>query len=235
MVHELGHGLAACRWGDPTALEEGRITLRPSAHLEPIGAFLVPAVSALLTLVAGVGMVFGWGRPVPVNPDRLREPRRDSVKVALAGPVSSLVLLYLSSLALAGVAALFLAVGPAGRLDLASVPLAWLEKPAVEGAAGGWYVAFTVLRWSLLINSFLVAGNLLPFLPLDGGWLVRLSLPRPWRNRLELLQTLSLPALALLLATGWAAVLLWPVALLWYVSMAPAAWLNGLPLPELLG
>ncbi len=81
-IHEFAHAWAAHKLGDPTAKYEGRLTLNPLAHIDPLGA--------LLFLVAG----FGWGKPVPVNPRHLRHPRRDTALVALAGPASNLLLAF---------------------------------------------------------------------------------------------------------------------------------------------
>lgn len=87
VIHELSHGLAADQLGDPTARYAGRLTLNPLSHLDPIGSFLVP----LLTFFGG-GFIFGWAKPVPYNPLNLKNPRRDSVLVALAGPASNIIL-----------------------------------------------------------------------------------------------------------------------------------------------
>lgn len=87
VIHELSHGLTADQLGDPTARHYGRLTLNPLAHLDPVGSFLVP----LLTFFGG-GFIFGWAKPVPYNPLNLRQPRRDSILVALAGPASNIIL-----------------------------------------------------------------------------------------------------------------------------------------------
>ena len=86
IVHEVAHGLAALACGDPTAKEHGRLTLNPAAHLDGFGSVLLPLVMALLG-----GPVFAFAKPVPYNPARLRNPRRDELVVALAGPASNLV------------------------------------------------------------------------------------------------------------------------------------------------
>jgi Zn-dependent protease len=83
-VHEAAHGYAARRFGDMTAYLQGRITLNPLNHIDPIGTILVPA----LTLMLG-GILFGWAKPVPVDFSRLRNPKRDMLWVAAAGPASA--------------------------------------------------------------------------------------------------------------------------------------------------
>ena len=87
IVHEVAHGWVALRCGDPTAKEAGRLTLDPRAHLDGFGSVLLPLLMAFLG-----GPVFAFAKPVPYNPYRLRHPRRDELIVALAGPVSNIVL-----------------------------------------------------------------------------------------------------------------------------------------------
>ena len=86
-VHEAAHGYAARYFGDMTAHLQGRITLNPIKHIDPIGTILVPA----LTMLAG-GILFGWAKPVPVDFSRLRYPKRDMIWVAAAGPASNLLM-----------------------------------------------------------------------------------------------------------------------------------------------
>lgn len=91
-VHEYAHAWMADRLGDPTARYEGRLTLNPLVHLDPMGT-LLPA----MLILANVGFVFGWGKPTPFNPANFRNPRRDSALVALAGPVSNLLVAFIVS------------------------------------------------------------------------------------------------------------------------------------------
>lgn len=86
-VHEAAHGYAARYFGDMTAYLQGRITLNPIKHIDPIGTILIPA----LTMLAG-GILFGWAKPVPVDFSKLRKPKRDMIWVAAAGPASNLVM-----------------------------------------------------------------------------------------------------------------------------------------------
>ena len=87
--HEVAHGWAANRLGDPTAARLGRLSLNPLRHIDPIGSVLLPV---LLKLV-GSPFLFGWAKPVPVNWENLRNPRRDMALVAAAGPASNLLML----------------------------------------------------------------------------------------------------------------------------------------------
>lgn len=138
--HEISHGFAAERLGDPTARLLGRLTPNPMRHLDPIGTIAL--------LVFG----FGWARPVPVNFNNLRNPKRDMMWVALAGPSSNLLLALLSAFFLRG-------------LELVSD----LMPPGQEMI--GQFVEPLALMagFSLYINVILCVFNLIPLPPLDGG------------------------------------------------------------------
>ncbi len=94
ILHEVAHGFAADRLGDQTARLLGRLTLNPLAHIDPVGSVLLPI---LLTL-SGTGILFGWAKPVPVNPGNFSDPRFDEVKVALAGPLTNLTIAVVAGL-----------------------------------------------------------------------------------------------------------------------------------------
>jgi Zn-dependent protease len=144
-VHEAAHGYAARYFGDMTAQAMGRISLNPIRHIDPVGTILIPAI----TMFAG-GMLFGWAKPVPVDFSRLRNPKKDMLWVAAAGP--------LSNLAMAILWALFINLHGVLPPDLA-VPAAFM------GAVG------------VLINVVLMVLNLLPLPPLDGGRIAVSLLP----------------------------------------------------------
>ena len=149
VFHEVAHGLVARRLGDPTAAQLGRLTLNPIKHVDPFGTVILPLVLAI-----SHAPVFGWAKPVPVNYRRLRNPRRDMVLVALAGPGMNFLL------ALLGTALLAATVSLSG------------------GASGGAsaIIAQNALNF-LLINIFLAVFNLLPVPPFDGGHVVEGLLP----------------------------------------------------------
>src|SRR5215831_20323753 len=84
--HEAAHGFAALRFGDDTALRAGRLSLNPLRHVDPFGTLLLPGFLLLMRSTTGAGFIFGWAKPVPVNFFRLRNPKRDMVWVAAAGP-----------------------------------------------------------------------------------------------------------------------------------------------------
>src|SRR5580765_5861140 len=87
VFHEVAHGMVARRLGDPTAARKGRLTLNPIRHIDPFGTVILP-----LLLAVSHAPIFGWAKPVPINYRRLRNPRRDMVLVALAGPGMNLLL-----------------------------------------------------------------------------------------------------------------------------------------------
>ncbi|OGR05149.1 MAG: hypothetical protein A3K23_04190 [Desulfobacca sp. RBG_16_58_9] len=93
IVHEVAHGYVALRNGDPTARMLGRITMNPIPHIDPIGTILLP----LLLLASGAGIIFGWAKPVPVNPLNYRNYRWGELTVSAAGPLSNLALAVLFS------------------------------------------------------------------------------------------------------------------------------------------
>lgn len=100
IIHEVAHGYAAWKLGDPTAKNAGRLSLNPLVHLDPIGSFVVPALIFFSTNGAGI---FGWAKPVPFNPYNLRNPRSGEAIIAAAGPLSNiLVALFFAGLIRAG-------------------------------------------------------------------------------------------------------------------------------------
>ena len=141
-VHETAHAWTANRLGDPTARLLGRVSLNPVVHADLIGTVVFP----LVALASGVPLI-GWAKPVPVNARRLRNPRRDFMLVAAAGPASNLVMAF--------AAASVLAILPVSPLVLGepnvSVPIA------------------TFLRIAVQLNLLLAVFNMMPIPPLDGG------------------------------------------------------------------
>jgi Zn-dependent protease len=154
ILHEISHGVVALLFGDDTAKRSGRITLNPIPHIDPFGSILLPAI---LT-ISGFG-AFGWAKPVPVNPQKLRNPRREMLFVGLAGPFSNFVLMVLA--AVAARAAYGAYTGDASRI--ADLPL-----------------VIQVLLFFALGNLLLGLFNLLPIPPLDGSSLIERVLPNQW-------------------------------------------------------
>ena len=152
VFHEYSHGFAAYRLGDSTAKNEGRLTLNPLAHLDPIGTVILP-----LFLLLTSGMFIGWAKPVPYNPHNLRDRKYGDLKVAVAGP--------LTNLAIAVVLGLLIRFfgGYVVALDVIS-PI-FLE----------------FLGLIVYINIFLALFNLIPFPPLDGSKIIMNLFPKFWR------------------------------------------------------
>lgn len=166
VLHEYAHGWVAHFFGDPTAKSLGRLTLNPVPHIDLFGSIIVP----LLLLLAPGGFVFGWAKPVPIDPGKLHNPRRDMAFVAVAGPLMNLFLAVISGLALA----LFLAVDP-------SLQANWPPQPGVEPRTdllGRILVPLTAMAlFSIVINTLLFTFNLLSIPPLDGSRVMTSVLP----------------------------------------------------------
>jgi Zn-dependent protease len=197
VVHEVAHAWQARREGDDTADRLGRITLNPIPHLDFIGSVLVP----LALYFSGSGFLFGWAKPVPVNPGKYRDYKGGDIRVSLAGIVSNLGLAVLSTFLVVGVLKLEGAVGPLGGLTDV------LRQMAVFG---------------ILINLVLAFFNLIPIPPLDGSHVLFHLLPRPLAlqyrqaGRYGLLVMMGL----LFLVPGIFQYLLWPVTYLMGVADA---------------
>ena len=168
-VHEAAHGYVARYFGDGTAAALGRLTLNPLKHIDPVGTILLPAVLYFTT-----GMAFGYAKPVPVRFDCLRNPKRDMIWVALAGPVSNLI----QALLWAIVGALLLQTQGAGDFLL--------------GMCGA----------GIAVNLMLFALNLFPLPPLDGGRVLVGLLPRKAAISVSRIEPWGIWIAAALLMTG---------------------------------
>ncbi len=166
VLHEYAHGWVANRLGDATARERGRLTMNPLAHVDPIGTVILP----LLCLLMPGGFFLGWAKPVPVNPARLRNPRRDMALVAAAGPGMNLLLAVASAFVLS----LLLSVDP-------SLADSWPPQPGMaprRDLAGLLLLPLAAMAlYSVFINVLLMTFNLIPIPPLDGGRVLTSLLP----------------------------------------------------------
>ena len=149
VLHEFAHGFVAYRMGDDTAYLSGRLTLNPIKHVDIMGTLIVPSLCFLM----GWPM-FGWAKPVPINPTRLPSPRKDMGKVAFAGPLVNLLLAVLCA-------------------GLLKVVLLFQTHISIQTATA----LFHLLQYGILINVFLAIFNLMPIPPLDGGRIVTALLP----------------------------------------------------------
>ena len=175
-LHEAAHGYVAKLFGDRTAEMLGRITLNPLKHIDPVGTLLVPGVLlALAWINKSPPFVFGWAKPVPVNFGNLRNPKRDMIWVAAAGPGSNFVQALLWALVL-------VAASPGG---------AWPSDGLFEMADIGFKV-----------NLVLMALNLLPLPPLDGGRVLAGLLPGNAASTLSRIEPYGFFIILALLVTG---------------------------------
>lgn len=165
ILHEVSHGALALRFGDTTAKEAGRLTLNPIPHIDPFGTILLPAILALTT-----GGIFGYAKPVPVRPGRMRRPRDHGLLVSLVGPAVNI--------ALAALAAVVLRSLPLDRVE----PSLVVRTVAIFG----------------FVNVILAAFNLIPIPPLDGSAVVERLLPRSWLPRWHQLRNYSMGILLIL-------------------------------------
>jgi len=145
-IHEFSHALVSYKFGDSTAKDMGRVTLNPIAHLDPVGTLL-----PILLILTRSPIVFGWGKPVPLNPGNLKNQRKGVALISLAGPLSNILLAILASL--------FITLG--------------IFKPLNMVGAFMYLLAYHVALYSLVLGFF----NLIPLGPLDGNKVVFGFLP----------------------------------------------------------
>ena len=181
-LHEAAHGYVARYFGDPTAWQQGRITANPFKHIDLVGTLIVPI--AILLLSTG-GVLFGWAKPVPVNFGRLRDPKKDMLWVAAAGPAANLAMAFFW----------------AAVMKLAwLLPLNFFSLPMARMAEVG-----------MAVNIALMVLNLFPLPPLDGGRIAVSLLPQRAAWRFAQLERFGFPILLLLLFSGVLSSVLTPV------------------------
>ena len=193
-LHEAAHGYAARYFGDMTATLAGRVSLNPMRHVDLVGTFLVPIGILLASrLLGGPAMLFGWAKPVPVDFGRMRKPKQDMLWVALAGPVTNI----LQALGWTLVIRILLALG--------------LEE-------GFW---MEMAKVGIDVNIVLMALNLLPVLPLDGGRVVFSLLPHRLAWQYGKTERYGMLIIIALLALGALPVIIEPfrVAGYWVVQL----------------
>ena len=189
ILHEVAHGAVAYLLGDPTAARHGRLTLNPIPHIDPMGTILVPGMLLLAARLLGTSpFVFGWAKPVPIDPRRFANPRRDSVLVAVAGPATNLLLAALSVVVLA---ALPESTDGGNRLVMG------LGQMAIA---------------SVWVNTVLAVFNMLPVPPLDGGRLLTSLLPPSASQLMRAVEGVGFVVVLLIVwTTDWVGRLVRPV------------------------
>ena len=185
-LHEAAHGYVAKLFGDPTASLAGRVSLNPIRHIDPIGTIAVPIGILAMSSLFGGGFLFGWAKPVPVDFGRLRRPKQDMLWVALAGPGANLFMAILWTICLR------------------------LLFDAGE-RSGVW---FEMARVGIHINLVLMALNLLPILPLDGGRVLFSLLPNRLAWQYGRIEPYGMLIVIALLATGVLSAVLNPLVAL---------------------
>ena len=176
-LHEAAHGYAARHFGDTTAAQAGRISLNPLRHIDPVGTIAVPLLILVTSkLLGGGGMLFGWAKPVPVNFGQLRNPKRDMLWVAAAGPGANL----------------FMAICWALVLKLVLIGGETYFSAPLKGMA----------EIGIVINVVLMILNLFPLPPLDGGRIAISLLPGRLAWRFAMVEPYGFIILLMLLFTG---------------------------------
>ena len=177
-IHELSHGLVANWLGDNTAKWMGRLTMNPLKHLDPVGTIMI-----IFTAISGFGI--GWAKPVPVNPANFNNPKRDMAVVALAGPLSNILLAIIAAFMM--------------NVDM-SFLMNEIRIPVIE-----------MIKFSFLINIGLAVFNLIPVPPLDGGRILCGILPKKMAYGFSQIEPYGFIILILLLFTNVIDIVLFPL------------------------
>ncbi|OGW39352.1 MAG: hypothetical protein A2Y97_12975 [Nitrospirae bacterium RBG_13_39_12] len=179
--HELSHGFVANKLGDPTAKMMGRLTLNPIAHIDPFGTILLPL---MLLIFTNGQFVFGYAKPVPINPMNFKNPKKDMAISAAAGPVINILLAIFSALILHFLLKPLLNVLPGNFSNTVILPL------------------LMIFTYSALVNIVLACFNMIPIPPLDGGRVLTGFLPYKHAVSFSKIEPYGFIIVIILIATG---------------------------------
>lgn len=182
-LHEVSHGWVALKCGDDTAQRQGRLTINPIKHIDPIGTVLVPALLFYLG-----GFIFGWAKPVPITWQNLRNPQRDVALVGVAGPFSNLLMTL-------------------GWATLAK--FIFLLDPSLSNTVSNYFVGMA--KVGILINLVLMVLNMIPIPPLDGSRVVTAFISLKWAKLISEFEIYGFLILVILLASGALTWLIFPI------------------------
>ncbi len=170
VLHEVAHGYVAFRLGDPTAKARGRLTFNPMAHIDRIGTIIVP----LILVVLRSPFLFGWAKPVPVNPQYFLDPFKGMLYVAIAGPATNIALAFATTVV--------------GRVAVRAVPDSFLFLNRHTFSANIAQAIFFLLGVFVLFNIVLAVINMIPIPPLDGSRVLSYFLPPAGRRAMITLE-----------------------------------------------
>jgi Zn-dependent protease len=193
--HEASHGYVAHRLGDPTAKLMGRLTLNPIAHIDMVGTIIMPI---MLLFFTNGNFVFGYAKPVPINPANFQDPKKHMAFSAAAGPITNIVLAFASALIIKILLPIIMYVLPGRLAESIGGPLT--------------YMLMASIKWNVLLAVF----NLIPIPPLDGGRVLTGFLPHQHAYTFGKIEPYGMMIVILLIVTGIAQIFIIPVMTLIY-------------------
>lgn len=188
--HEVSHGFVAYKLGDPTAKFVGRLTLNPLAHIDIFGTIILPVMLIILTQGQ---FVFGYAKPVPINPMNFRNPRRDMAISAAAGPVTNILLAFISFLILKGLVIPLLGAVPEEVAETVLLPVKM------------------IFQASIVVNVVLASFNMIPIPPLDGGRVLTGLLPQKQAMSFSRIEPYGFIIVLILIYTNIANIIIMPL------------------------